>query len=86
LVHEVVPAGELDRTCERLVAALLLAAPGALTEAKRLIRDVAHASDDRAAVSADMGRRLARLRVQAEAQEGFRAFFERRKPGWASPP
>ena len=86
LVHEVAPAGELDRSCERIVAALLLAAPGALAEAKRLIRDVARATDDRTAISADMARRLARLRVQAEAQEGFRAFFERRKPGWASPP
>ncbi len=86
LVHEVSPAAELDRSCERMVAALLLAAPGALAEAKRLIRDVARATDDRTATSADMARRLARLRVQAEAQEGFRAFFDRRKPGWASAP
>ena len=86
MVHEVAPAGELDRSCERMVAALLLAAPGALAEAKRLIRDVARATDERTAISADMARRLARLRVQAEAQEGLRAFFEKRKPGWASPP
>jgi methylglutaconyl-CoA hydratase len=86
LVHEVAPAGELDRSCERMVAALLLAAPGAVAEAKRLIRDVARATEDRAALSADMARRLARLRVQTEAQEGFRAFFEKRKPGWTSPP
>ncbi|MGC1388964.1 MAG: enoyl-CoA hydratase-related protein [Steroidobacteraceae bacterium] len=86
LVHEVAPAGELDRRCEQMVEALLLAAPGALAEAKRLIRDVARATEDRTAISADMARRLSRLRVQAEAQEGFRAFFERRKPGWATPP
>jgi len=86
LVHEVAPAGELDRSCERTVAALLLAAPGAVAEAKRLIRDVGRATEDRAAISADMARRLARLRVRAEAQEGFRAFFEKRKPGWTSPP
>jgi methylglutaconyl-CoA hydratase len=86
LVHEVAPAGELDRSCERVVAALLLAAPSAVAEAKRLIRDVGRANEDRAAISADMARRLARLRVQAEAQEGFRAFFEKRKPGWSSSP
>lgn len=83
LVHEVAPSGGLDRSCERMVAALLLAAPGALAEAKRLIRDVGRATLDRTAISADMARRLARLRVQAEAQEGFQAFFEKRKPGWA---
>jgi len=83
LVHEVAPAGALDGSCERMVAALMLAAPGALAEAKRLIRDVGRATLDRAALSADMARRLARLRVQAEAQEGFQAFFEKRKPGWA---
>ena len=82
LVHEVAPAGELDRCCERMLAALLLAAPGAAAEAKRLIRDVGRAAEDRVAISADMARRLARLRVQAEAQEGFRAFLEKRKPGW----
>jgi len=86
LVHEVVPATELDRSCERIVAALLQAAPGALAEAKRLIRDVTRSANDRAGTSAEMGRRLARLRVQPEAQEGFKAFFERRKPGWASLP
>jgi methylglutaconyl-CoA hydratase len=83
LVHEVAPAGALDGSCERMVAALMLAAPGALAEAKRLIRDVGRATLDRTAISAEMAGRLARLRVQAEAQEGFQAFFEKRKPGWA---
>jgi hypothetical protein len=30
----------------------------------------------------EMATRLARLRVQAEAQEGFAAFFAKRKPSW----
>jgi 1,4-dihydroxy-2-naphthoyl-CoA synthase len=29
-----------------------------------------------------MAGRLAKLRVQPEAQEGFKAFFEKRKPNW----
>ena len=62
LVHEVVPAAELDRRCERMVEALLQAAPGALAEAKRLIRDVGarHGEASRAAVSADDGPAAAR--------------------------
>jgi hypothetical protein len=30
----------------------------------------------------DMASRLAHLRVQAEAQEGFAAFFAKRKASW----
>jgi methylglutaconyl-CoA hydratase len=83
LAHEVVPADLLDATCERFTEALLKGAPEALAAAKTLIRDVAHGSArDRASLSIDMARRLARLRVQAEAREGFSAFFEKRKAGW----
>jgi methylglutaconyl-CoA hydratase len=86
LVHEIVPVGDLDASCDRIAADLLKAAPGALAEAKRLIRDVGRSPHDRAATALEMGKRLAHLRVQPEAQEGFEAFFEKRKPGWASLP
>jgi methylglutaconyl-CoA hydratase len=83
LVHEVVAADQLDASCARIAEALLKGAPEALAEAKVLIRDVAHATArDRAAASIQAAARLARLRVQAEAQEGFSAFFAKRKPGW----
>jgi methylglutaconyl-CoA hydratase len=83
LVHEVVPAELLDATCERLAEAILKGAPEALAAAKALIRDVAHSpARDRVSLSIEMAARLARLRVQAEAQEGFSAFFEKRKAGW----
>ncbi len=83
LVHEVVPADLLDATCARITEALLRGAPGALAEAKALIRDVAHTSAaDRAAASVAAAGRLARLRVQAEAQEGFSAYFAKRKASW----
>jgi methylglutaconyl-CoA hydratase len=83
LVHEVVPADQLDAACARITEALLRAAPQALAEAKALIRDVAHASAlNRPAASIDAAARLARLRVQAEAREGFSAFFAKRKPSW----
>jgi methylglutaconyl-CoA hydratase len=83
LAHEVVPGDLLDAACMRITEALLRGAPQALAEAKLLIRDVAHASArNRAAVSIEAAARLARLRVQAEAKEGFSAFFAKRKPNW----
>jgi methylglutaconyl-CoA hydratase len=83
LIHEVVPADLLDASCTRITESLLRAAPQALAEAKTLIRDVAHATaPNRAAVSREAAARLARLRVQAEAQEGFSAFFAKRKANW----
>jgi len=83
LVHEVVAADQLDAGCARIIEALLRAAPQAQGEAKTLIRDLAHASArHRAAASTEAATRLARLRVQPEAQEGFSAFFAKRKPRW----
>ena len=83
LVHEVVPAEMLDAACALITEALLKGAPRAQAEAKVLIRDVAHGNArNRAASSVDAAGRLARLRVQAEAQEGFSAFFAKRKAGW----
>lgn len=85
LAHEVVPIHALDACCGRIVEALLKAAPGALAEAKALIRDVAaNSSRNRAATAGEMASRLALLRVQPEAQEGFQAFFDKRKASWRS--
>jgi methylglutaconyl-CoA hydratase len=83
LVHEVVADSLLDTGCARITEALLQGAPGAQAQAKVLIRDMAHAAaGDRAAASMEAAGRLARLRVQEEAREGFSAFFNKRKPGW----
>ena len=83
LVHEVVPGLELDACCTRIIDALLRAAPSALAEAKTLISDVAAgAATKRAAASHEAAARLARLRIQPEAQEGFNAFFAKRKANW----
>jgi methylglutaconyl-CoA hydratase len=83
LAHEVVAADALDAACSRVSEAILKGAPGALSEAKVLIREVAHAAAHaRADASLRMASRLARLRVGEEAQEGFSAFFAKRKPAW----
>ena len=83
LVHEIVSRELLDPCCTRICEALLKAAPQALAEAKTLISDVAgSAAPNRAAASLAAAARLARLRIQAEAQEGFNAFFTKRKASW----
>jgi methylglutaconyl-CoA hydratase len=83
LAHEVVPSDMLDATCAHITESILKGAPQALAEAKTLIRDVAHMSArNRAAASVEAAARLARLRIRAEAQEGFSAFFAKRKASW----
>lgn len=82
LAHETVPAAELDATCGGIIEAILKGAPGAQAAAKALVRDAQQAPDQRGVAAIDMATRLAKLRVQAEAQEGFAAFFAKRKANW----
>ena len=83
LAHEVVGEEALDLTCKLIEQSFLKGAPGALGAAKALIRDVAQRPPlERAQASLEMAARLAQMRVKPEAQEGFKAFFEKRKPGW----
>jgi methylglutaconyl-CoA hydratase len=83
LAHEVVAASQLDSVCTDISRALLKGAPGAQSEAKTLIRDMAGRPAARRGPDAlDMASRLARLRVAPEAQEGFSAFFAKRRPSW----
>jgi methylglutaconyl-CoA hydratase len=82
LAHEAVASHQLDAVCARLIEALLRGAPGAQAEAKRLIRDAEPGASYRGAASLQMAKRLASLRVRAEAKEGFEAFFAKRKPSW----
>ena len=82
LAHETVPADALEATCGGIIDAILKGAPGAQSAAKALIRDARVAPGKRGAAALDMAGRLAHLRVQAEAQEGFAAFFAKRKPAW----
>lgn len=83
LIHEVVPVAKLDEACGGVVDSLLRGAPGAQAAAKLLIRDMLDAeARGRGAASGEAAARLAKLRVLPEAQEGFSAFFGKRKPAW----
>jgi methylglutaconyl-CoA hydratase len=81
LLHQVVPAAELDAAVQRQVDLLLKAGPVASASAKALVRDaVSHA--DGARHDADNAALIARLRVSPEGQEGLSAFLDKRKPNW----
>ncbi|MBP6897052.1 MAG: enoyl-CoA hydratase/isomerase family protein [Pseudacidovorax sp.] len=80
-VHEVVPADALDAKVDEVLKNILAAAPGAVAESKRLLRDVTgRPIDDE--LAAETVRRIAALRASEEGQEGLRAFLEKRKPAW----
>ena len=83
LVHRVVPAEELDRAVDEVVAACLEGGPEALAESKVLARTAAALPPAEArGVTVES---IARRRVSAEGQEGMRAFLERRAPQWGMP-
>ncbi len=82
LVHEVVPAAELDAAVKRRLSDVLEAGPRAIAAAKALIREIAGKHPDD--VIGFTTESIATQRVSAEGQEGMRAFLEKRKPGWIS--
>ena len=82
LVHEVVPAEELDAAIARHLKALKAASPGALAATKALIAAVDRPFDQ--TVLQDTARRIADQRVSADGREGVSAFLEKRKPKWGA--
>ncbi|MFA7415827.1 MAG: enoyl-CoA hydratase/isomerase family protein [Rhizobium sp.] len=82
LVHEVVEPDRLEARLGEIIDALLKAAPGACTEAKRLVAEVANRPID-AAITEMTAIRIADIRSRDEAREGLDAFFGRRTARWA---
>ncbi len=81
LLHELVPADGLDAAVDRQLALLLKAAPQASADAKRLVREVA-AATDRDRLDHDNAALIAALRVSPEGQEGLGAFLDKRRASW----
>lgn len=81
MVHELVAAAELDASVERVAQAFADCAPGALAEAKKLLRKVIGAPLTSQLVS-HTAAVLAARRASDEAREGLAAFREKRKPAW----
>jgi methylglutaconyl-CoA hydratase len=81
LVHEVVPAGQLDQAVEQVVGDLLRGGPRAIALSKALLQVVRTGSIEeirRLSVEA-----IATARTGAEGQAGLRAFLNRQSPPWA---
>ncbi len=82
LVHEVVEGVEaLDAAVDQAVADILASGPTAVRAAKAIVREVRGLGHG--AAKWHTARVIARQRVSEEAQEGFRAFTEKRRPAWA---
>lgn len=82
LVHEVVEGeAALDAAVDTAVADLLAAGPTAARAAKAIVREIRGLPHG--ATKWHTARAIAGQRTSAEAQEGFRAFVEKRRPGWA---
>lgn len=83
LVQQVVPAEGLDAALEACISDLLACGPAAQAEIKQLYARLAPGP-----VTADAreltAQTIARVRITAEAREGFAAFLGKRKPHWNS--
>lgn len=80
LVHVIAPPDGLDAAVVRIVHELRTAGAQAISAAKTLIAAVAHRHPS--AVTELTVDTIADLRVTAEAQEGMRAFLDKRPARW----
>ncbi|MEZ5885196.1 MAG: enoyl-CoA hydratase-related protein, partial [Paracoccaceae bacterium] len=80
LLAKVVTPEALEAAIEAEVAPYLACAPGAVAEAKALVRMLGPQIDE-AVIAATIGRLVERWE-SAEAVEGISAFFEKRMPDW----
>jgi methylglutaconyl-CoA hydratase len=80
LIRAAVPEEDLDAAVQGRVDELLKAGPRAIAEAKALIREVAFRRVED--VQRYTVERIADIRITSEAQEGMKAFLEKRKPYW----
>jgi enoyl-CoA hydratase/carnithine racemase len=81
LVNEVAPAGELDTRIEALLAKLRAASPAAVRRGKQAIFAMETMAFNEALPFAEA--QIALASRSADAEEGIKAFSEKRKPRWA---
>ena len=83
LVHELVPAAELDAAVERALHFLAKGGPLAQREAKQLaLRQAGMTLEAQHARDLENAELIARLRVSPEGQEGLGSFLDKRPPRW----
>ncbi len=84
LVHEVVPAAELDARIATVIRSLLAAGPHAQDAVKSLLRAIGNTPIS-AEVIEDTAQRIASVRAGDEAKEGVAAFLAKRPATWVPP-
>jgi len=80
LINEVADISDLDSVTDKWVHRFLKAGPKAIAVTKQLINRVAGSPIEE--VQEHTARTIAGLRGSEEGQEGFAAFFEKRRPRW----
>jgi methylglutaconyl-CoA hydratase len=80
LIHQVVPAGELDQAVEATLRHIGQCGPAGVRAAKLMARTIQELGDEEA--RATTAATIAGLRVSPEGQEGIRAFMEKRAASW----
>lgn len=78
LVHEIAPADDIDEKLDRVVMSFLQAGPQAAREAKELIFRLKVSQE----VEDETCRKISKIRIGAEGQEGMRALLAKDKPQW----
>ena len=81
LVHQVVPAREIDAAVDAILARLSEGGPAAQRATKDLIFAIAHRPVD-AALIHDTAQRIASIRASSEGRERLAGFLKKRKPAW----
>lgn len=81
LIHDVVHKDHLLERAEKFVQKILEGAPNAQLEAKKLVKFSREKTINKAMIN-ELSKRIARIRVSDEAQEGLEAFSQKRKPNW----
>jgi methylglutaconyl-CoA hydratase len=85
LLHQCVPADQLDSAVDAALALLTKAGPVAQAEAKQLALRMAGADAAQAeTIDRENAALIARLRVSAEGQEGLGAFLAKRAAAWCA--
>ena len=81
LVHEAVPAAELDARVAAVAQSLVQAGPAAVKACRQLLHDVA-GQEMTDSLLEDTAERIADIRATPEGREGITAFLDKRKPNW----
>lgn len=82
LVHEVCELAALDATIEQVVKRFLAAGPVAAREAKKLVARVTQSHEASEVLEDETCRRIAKLRISSEGQDGMQALLTKTKPKW----